>query len=136
MIRPRSLARRAAFQYCFMCDQNSEWQTDQLREFLAEHGETDEVRTFARALVVQVINSRERVDELLQQTADNWRLSRIAAVERNILRVGCAELLAAEVPAAVAISEAMSLAKKFGSKDSSRFVNGILDRIAGLLKKG
>lgn len=119
-----------------MCDQNSEWQTDQLREFLAEHGETDEVRTFARALVVLVLGSRERVDELLQQTADNWRLSRIAAVERNILRVACAELLAAEVPAAVAISEAMSLAKKFGSKDSSRFVNGILDRIAGLLKKG
>lgn len=141
MIRPRSLARRAALQYCFMCDLNNEWDTDLLRDFFAESGDTpapennDEEQVFARQLIRQVLEGRERIDALLQTSADNWRLSRIAAVERNILRVACAELLSKEAPEAVSISEAVSLAKKFGSKDSSRFVNGILDRVARRLRE-
>ena len=132
MIRPRSLARRLALQYCFMCDLNNEWQTALLREFLDEHGETEEAKEFARSLIARVLELRPRIDELLQQSADNWRLGRIAGVERNLLRVACAELLEKANPPAVIISEAVSLAKKFGSKDSARFVNGILDRVLRL----
>jgi transcription antitermination protein NusB len=157
VIRPRSLARRAALQYCFMCDLNSEWHTGLLRDFFAENcdpadasetteatdsdkdskkEEGGEAQEFARSLINQVLDGRDHIDALLQESADNWNLNRIAAVERNILRVACAELLSKEVPDAVAISEAVSLAKKFGSKDSSRFVNGILDRIARRLREG
>lgn len=136
MIRPRTLARRLALQYCFMCDLNDEWDTQLLAEFLAEHGEDEQSRAFAAELVGQVLVGRERADELLRQTADNWSLQRIAPVERNILRVACVEFFGGAAPVPVIINEAVSLAKKFGSKDSSRFVNGILDRIARKLREG
>lgn len=128
MIRPRSLARRAALQYCFMCDMNGDWENLSLADFLVECVEEAPAHPFAKQLVTQVLTQRAKIDAILTGCADNWSLGRIAAVERNILRVACAEMLAAKEPLPVIINEAVSLAKKFGAKDSARFVNGILDR--------
>lgn len=128
MIRPRTLARRVAMQYIFMCDQSGDWESHFVGEFLLEHCEFADGRTFAADLISAVKLNHEKIDGILAACADNWRLERIAAVERNILRVACAELLRKSAPDKVIINEAVSMAKKFGAKDSSKFVNGVLGK--------
>lgn len=87
-----------------------------------------ELLDFARRLLAGVRKNRGELDELLKKTADNWSLERMAVVDRNILRIGAYEMLHADTPERVAINEAVELAKRFGAKQSSHFVNGILDR--------
>jgi len=72
----------------------------------------------------------DRIDETLQERMPNWRVERLAAIDRNILRIGAAELLYVDdVPGKVAIHEAIRLAEKYGGKESPRFVNGVLDAV-------
>lgn len=84
---------------------------------------------FARSLVSGVRRNRRELDELLGNTADNWKLERMAATDRNILRVGAFELLYTDTPGAVVINEAVELAKRYGTANSAQFVNGILDKL-------
>lgn len=87
----------------------------------------------ARALVEGATAHREEIDELIRGQADNWRLERMPPVDRNILRLAVFELLyQPDVPKLVVLDEAIELAKRYGSEQSSRFVNGLLD---GLLKQ-
>ena len=72
---------------------------------------------------------RNELDALLEQTAANWSLKRMAATDRNVLRLGAYELLHCDTPGRVAIDEAVELAKRFGSAQSAQFVNGILDKV-------
>ena len=89
-----------------------------------------EVRDFAEALVRGTKLHEEKIDELISQYAQHWELERMAVVDRNILREGIFEILwAGDVPPKVAINEALEVAKKFSTQESSRFINGILDRI-------
>lgn len=90
-----------------------------------------ELQDFARLLAEAVQANRGEIDRRLVSAADNWSLERMAVVDRNILRLGAAQLLylGAEVPPKVAIDESIELAKEYGEEDSSKFVNGILDRI-------
>ncbi len=83
---------------------------------------------FARSLVAGVRRNRAELDTLLARTADHWSLERMAATDRNVLRLGTYEILYADTPDRVAINEAVELAKRFGSSHSAQFVNGILDR--------
>lgn len=84
----------------------------------------------AEHLVESVLREKDELDRLASEAADNWRLDRIAAVERNILRIGVHELLLGAVPAKVAIDEAVQLAHWFGGAKAPSFVNGVLDRVA------
>jgi N utilization substance protein B len=87
-------------------------------------------RSFAETLVSGVCKDRIRIDGLLEKCATNFRLERLAAVDRNILRMAVYELLhKGDAPPAVVINEAIEIAKRFGTEDSGRFVNGVLDRI-------
>ena len=87
----------------------------------------------ARKLLEGTLERRDEIDELIRGQADNWRLERMPAVDRNILRLAVYEMLFdADTPRLVAVDEAIDLAKRFGSEQSSRFVNGLLD---GLLKE-
>jgi N utilization substance protein B len=98
---------------------------------VARHFELPEgARAFAKELVLGVCAQRERLDALLAEHARNWRVERMAAVDRNVLRLGAYELLSSEVPAAVVIDEAVALARRFGDDPSPRFVNGVLDAVA------
>ena len=90
---------------------------------------------FARTLVAGVRRNRGELDELLGQTADNWRIERMAATDRNVLRLGACELLYTETPGAVVINEAVELAKRYGTAQSAPFVNGILDKLMSSHKK-
>jgi N utilization substance protein B len=89
-------------------------------------------QTFAKELVAAAVERSKEVDDLIASASKNWRIDRMSRVDRNILRLGACELLAfREVPVKVVINEAVELAKRFGTSESSAFVNGVLDRIAG-----
>ncbi len=98
-------------------------------EFLRGRLSADDLVQFARSLVDGVRRNRAELDELLSSTADNWTLRRMAATDRNVLRLGAFEILYTGTPNRVAIDEAVELAKRFGSRQSSQFVNGVLDRV-------
>lgn len=95
-----------------------------------------EERKFAGEIVRTVVGSQRELDAGLVDVTDNWRLERIGAIERSVLRLGAAELERRETPPRVVIQEAVRLAERFGSAASARFVNGVLDayaRRAGVL---
>jgi len=89
-------------------------------------------RDFAVVLLKQTLENLEGLDRMIASVAENWDLHRMAVVDRNILRLGAAEILYVKTPAGVAINEAIEIAKRFSTEDSGRFVNGILDKVARL----
>jgi N utilization substance protein B len=90
-----------------------------------------EGREYADSLVRGVKADAEKLDERIRAASQNWRLERMARIDRNALRLGAYELLThKDVPRAVILDEAVELAKRFGGEESSKFVNGVLDRIA------
>jgi transcription antitermination protein NusB len=90
-----------------------------------------EAQQFARELVAAAVAAGPRIDQLIATSSKNWRLERMSRVDRNILRLGTCELIAFhDIPVKVVINEAVELAKRFGTAESSAFVNGVLDRIA------
>jgi N utilization substance protein B len=90
-----------------------------------------EALEFARGLVGAATEHGKRIDELIVSASKNWRIERMSRVDRNILRLGSCELIGfRDVPVKVVINEAVELAKRFGTAESSAFVNGVLDRIA------
>jgi N utilization substance protein B len=94
--------------------------------------EAREAFEYARRLVEGTVAHLEEIDGLLRAQADNWRLERMPAVDRNVLRLAVYELMhELDVPKLVVLDEAVELAKRFGSEQSGRFVNGLLD---GLLR--
>ncbi|MCR9295768.1 MAG: transcription antitermination factor NusB [bacterium] len=84
---------------------------------------------FANELWRNVIRNRQQIDKALSATATNWSLRRMAAIDRNILRMAAYEILHTDTPGRVAINEAVELAKRYGNHQSGQFVNGILDRV-------
>jgi len=102
-------------------------------EYLRRKRSAEEAFAFAQGLVQGTIEHREQVDALIREQADNWRLERMPPVDRNVLRLAVFEMLyETDTPKLVIVDEAIELAKKFGSEQSGRFVNGLLD---GLLKQ-
>jgi N utilization substance protein B len=94
--------------------------------------EVDEAaQQFARDLVAAAGERSQEIDDMIASASKNWRIDRMSRVDRNILRLGACELVAfRDVPVKVVINEAVELAKRFGTAESSAFVNGVLDRIA------
>jgi N utilization substance protein B len=91
---------------------------------------SEEVRTYARELVAKTQESRDRVDVLIRSHAANWDLGRMAAIDRNLLRMAITELCSFDlVPPKVVIDEAVEIAKIYGTDESSRFVNGVVDSV-------
>ena len=127
----RRKGREVALQFLYQLDLNGD--DDPLphdEEFWARHPVDADTRAFADALVRGTKSNQAKIDHAIVQFAEHWDLDRMAVVDRNILRLAVYELLwTADVPPKVAINEAIEIAKKFGTKESSRFINGLLDRI-------
>ena len=105
-------------------------------QFWADHDAESDERAFAERLVQGVVAHRWELDGWIVGAADNWRVERMATVDRNILRLAIHELLDAEqTPPAVVIDEAVGVAKRFGSGESGGFINGILDSVRRQLEK-
>ncbi|HKS83344.1 MAG TPA: transcription antitermination factor NusB [Candidatus Acidoferrales bacterium] len=95
----------------------------------------DSTRRFANQLFEGAVTEADATDELVAKLSENWRLDRLAAVDRGILRLGIYELKSGTAPPKVAIDEALELAKKFSSEEAPAFLNGILDAALKTLKK-
>ena len=122
--RARELALQLLYQYELTGAEPEAMQA----EFEEWRGATDGARDFADALLRGTLEHFEEIDGELEEQTAHWRLDRLAAVDRNILRLAMYELLYnSDTPHAVVIDEAIEIAKKFGAKDSGRFVNGVLD---------
>ena len=125
----RHQARERAVQILFQYDihgQAGPW----LDDFWIQYPMAEELRGFAERLVAGVRDHRKELDTLIGSFATNWKVNRMPIIDRNILRMGCFELLhVPEVPAKVTLNEAIELAKSFGDEEASKFINGILDKV-------
>jgi len=126
----RHRARELALQILYQLDIRKERSEQILQEFWEENDTEKDVLNFANTLVKGVEEKRLEIDKLLTEFAFNWNLSRMSVIDRTILRLGSFEILfLKEIPPAVSIDEAIELAKTFGNDNSSKFVNGILNRV-------
>lgn len=126
----RSRAREVALQLLFQHDQNPCVDRATVERFARDRLRDPNLEPFCLGLYDGVLAHLPEIDQRLTDAAENWRLSRMAIVDRNVLRLGAYELqFAPETPASVALNEAIELARRFGSADSPAFVNGILDRL-------
>ena len=129
-MRRRTKARELALQFLYQFDLRGESVRDDFAEFLDASSKDEEVNEFARRLVAGTIEMRPEIDVTLTKVARNWDLRRMAAIDRNILRMAIYELLhCTDIPPKVSINEAIDLGKKFSTQNSGAFINGILDRI-------
>lgn len=128
----RTSGRQAALQMLFGVDGSPSVSAEKtIRTFWREFEADPEGRPYADSLVRGVLANLQRVDEVIRMSSTNWRLERMARVDRNLLRIAAYELLELpSVPRAVILDEAIEMAKVFGSEDSGSFVNGVLDRVA------
>jgi len=132
-MRKRTLAREFALQVLYQIDITHDTYDISLNNFWQAHSEEnieEEVKKFTNELVKGVTENLAVIDAKIAQYATNWQLKRMAVVDRNILRMGCFELMFRDdIPFKVSINEAVELAKKYSSLEASKFVNGILDKI-------
>jgi N utilization substance protein B len=131
----RREARELALQALYQLDMTPDSDPGKgLGLFWADCGAREEAERFARELVEGVTASRERIDALIAERTEHWRLPRLSRVDLCLLRLATFELLARpEIPASVTINEAIEIARRFGSEESAAFVNGVLDGIATVL---
>ncbi|MFH1798758.1 MAG: transcription antitermination factor NusB [Candidatus Omnitrophota bacterium] len=136
-MRKRTLSREIALKILYASDIAKESLEESSRRFWRNSDILDEdVKEFSDYIVLGVLEKNDDIDKIIIKHAANWELSRMATIDRNILRISTFELLYAfEIPPKVAINEAIELAKKYGDKDSGKFVNGILDNINKTEKK-
>jgi N utilization substance protein B len=125
----RSRAREIALQALFQEDLNPQNSLENLGEFLAARLQDESSREFAKQLVLGVKRNQEELDQLLAEKASNWSVPRMAATDRNLLRLGAYEIRYSDTPDRVAIDEAIELAKRYGTANSPQFINGILDKL-------
>ena len=130
-MRKRTKARECALKILYAVDITNEEPKKCIDVFWQNHEEVElQVKTFANSLVLGVCNNSELIDKLISSHTTNWQLKRMAVIDRNILRFATYELLFMEdIPPKVSINEAIDIAKKYGDKDSGKFVNGVLDKI-------
>ena len=134
-MRRRTKAREAALQFLYQADLRGESVWPDVDAFLDSASKDGvlpdpDAKEFARRLILGTRRHRDEIDALLKSVARNWDLRRMAAVDRNVLRMSAYEMLwCRDVPPKVAINEAIELGKRYSTANSGAFINGILDRI-------
>jgi transcription antitermination factor NusB len=132
-MRKRSIAREFALQVLYQIDITKVNYTDVLNDFWQEHSQrhiSEDLKNFTNEIVSGIANNLEAINTKISQYATNWQLERMAVVDRNILRIGCFELVFRnDIPPKVSINEAVELAKKYSGLEAGKFVNAILDKI-------
>jgi len=140
-IQMRRFARKCALQYIYQLDQQNEWivSTQSLRIFWQQVEEQDNCTTkpipektveFTNELIKGVVAHHNQLDTQIELASNNWSMDRMSSVDKNVLRLAAFELYHCDnIPGVATINEAVELAKYFGHKNSSRFVNGVLDKL-------
>ena len=129
MASRRSRGREMALQMLYQQDLNPDVGSDVVRELMIERLRDENLARFAWSLFAGVMECRAALDAKIEAAATNWSLKRMAPTDRNVLRLGAFELLYTDTPPKVVLDEALELAKRYGTAQSSPFVNGILDRL-------
>jgi transcription antitermination protein NusB len=125
----RTKSREFAMQMLFQWDMSRQDPAKLEAKFWRTAKAADNTRAFANKLFEGAANDADELDALIVQHAQNWRLERMAIIDRAVLRLAIYELRVAETPPKVVLNEAVDLAKKFSSEDAGAFVNGILDAV-------
>ena len=128
----RRKSREMALQMLFQLDMGKQ-NEDQVRQtFWNERNDLDEkVRGFSDDLFRIACERREQIDQLIERNAEHWRMDRMAAVDRNLLRAGVAEFLGfPQTPRPVVINESLEIARRYSTPESVQFINGVLDSVA------
>ena len=130
-MRNRTKARECALKILYAVDITKDGFVEGADIFWKSNtGIKGEIREFSNFLIKGIAENKDFIDSIISKYAMNWQIQRMATIDRNILRLSTFELLfAAEIPPKVSINEAIELAKKYGDKDSGKFVNGVLDKI-------
>lgn len=127
----RHLAREIAFKTLFQLDFGKNEVEPAFSRLLEENGLSGDNAVFARTLVDGTLQNQDSIDNMLARYLVNWELSRLAVVDRNVLRLAAYEILYREdIPNAVAINEALEISKIFHSEEAAKFLNGVLDKLA------
>ena len=136
-MRKRTKAREYALKVLYQIDIIKDSHENLLEKFWQTEPETEEsVKSFAEQLVRGVGANIKEIDDTISKYAENWHISRMAVIDRNILRIAAFEILYVnDIPPKVSINEAVDIAKKYGDTDSGKFVNGILDKIGKMKDK-
>ena len=132
----RRRAREYALQMLYLWEFHKEFDPVVVEDFWKERPQDDETtREFTMGLVSGVLSHLSEIDEMIKQCSTNWRIDRMATVDRNILRVAAFELQHMnDTPLKVVLNEAIELGKRYGSEDSGSFVNGVLDKVGATLR--
>jgi transcription antitermination protein NusB len=126
----RRIGRECALQMMYELDVGRHAKDEILHTYWLMNEHPKKVREFAELLFEGTVQQLKEIDKIIQKHTKNWRLVRMAAVDRNVLRLAAFELLSgSKTPATVIINEALEIAKKFSTHESAQFVNGILDSI-------
>lgn len=126
----RRLARVAAFQSIYQMDMAKTDKDTALSYTVEENELSSQGQKMARKLVDGCHEHIAEIDQVIEAISSSWKLNRMCSVDRNILRMATYELMYTEVPVGVVINEAVELAKEYGTDDSGKFVNAILDKVA------
>jgi N utilization substance protein B len=132
----RREGREAAIQFLYQRDLGGGAGVSDLQDFYAFRGLSPAARRFCQGLVSGLLDHTADIDVALREHTQNYELERLSAVDRNILRLAIHEMLFCDdIPPIVSINEAIDIAKKYGTEESGRFVNGVLDKIKAKLKR-
>ena len=133
----RRKSRELAMQALYYMDITREASEEKLALFCRSRSPAEKVKPFFMELVRGVVCGREQIDAVIEQFSSNWKIHRMSAVDRNILRIAVYEMfVCSDIPAKVSLNEAIEMGKKFGTEESGAFINGILDSIHMAMEKG
>ena len=129
-MKSRTRGRELALQFLYQVDLRGKSANVERDQFLREEEPDKEARSFAQARIDGVLETQPELDAAIQEVAQNWDISRMAVIDRNVLRIATFELLhCKDIPPKVAINEAIEIGKRFSTSNSGAFINGILDKI-------
>lgn len=135
-MKKRRKAREAVLQILYQKDITDDKSTQVPDEFWMENPCPQDITEFASLLVKGTMENLQKIDSLIENSSENWILSRMGVIDRNILRMAVCEMISGlGIPVKVILNEAIEVAKKFGTEDSSKFINGVLDQVRKTLEK-
>lgn len=133
----RRKARELGMQAIFSMDLGRNLKPEQFEFFCQNFSPPSGVRDFFEKLVKGVLNNWDMINSLIERFSSNWKVNRMAVVDRNIMRIAIYEMMfCSDIPLKVSINEAIDISKKFGTEESGAFINGILDSIRMAIESG
>lgn len=133
----RRRSRELAMQALFFMDMQQDLSDEMLAGYCGNFPPSKQLSAFFQDLVKGVIHAKSEIDTMIERYSNNWKLSRMSCVDRNVMRIAVFELLfCKDIPSKVSINEAIDVGKRFGTDESGAFINGILDSIRIALENG